>query len=132
MLLQTWHPDHPVIRFALNHDVRGFLAWELEQRRAARYPPFQRLLRVLVSGDTRTSVEAVAQDMRGMLRRDKDLLVLGPAPAPLERIRRRWRYHLLVRHARIQPLREAAMRVRTIDLPKRVRVETILDPWDLH
>jgi primosomal protein N' (replication factor Y) len=114
VIVQTFDPGHYAIRPVLDHGYERFYAEELEHRRALGYPPFGRLIRVLITGpdesDTRSAsrelarlVEAIAADGS-----EPELEVLGPAPAPLARLRGRYRYQLLVKGPPGPVLRGAA------------------------
>jgi primosomal protein N' (replication factor Y) len=103
VIVQTWAPGHHAIAHAARHDVRGFLATELAERANPPYPPHVRLANVVLSGrDERVvarAAERVGEWLRSLLaaRADVQATVLGPAPCPVERVRERWRWHLLVK-----------------------------------
>jgi primosomal protein N' (replication factor Y) len=102
VLVQTRAPDHYALRFAVNHDYEGFAARELTERSDPPYPPHAALINVLVTGEREMEVSQAAADvadwMRGLFEaRSLDAHVLGPAPAPLARIKARWRWHVLLR-----------------------------------
>src|SRR5687767_12389221 len=102
VLVQTRSPEHPALRFAASHDTEGFLAHEAEERKNPPYPPETSLLNVVVSAEqeSRTTEEALAvADWLGKLIETQGLplVLLGPAPCPLTRIKARWRWHVLVK-----------------------------------
>jgi primosomal protein N' (replication factor Y) len=105
VLVQTFNPGTRAVARAVAHDYAGFAGEELEERRRRGWPPFTRLLAVRVEG-TETSAprtaEALAHAARPALR--GEVALLGPAPAAIERIRGRTRWHLLFRAAAPQPL----------------------------
>ncbi|MBU6283517.1 primosomal protein N', partial [bacterium] len=104
VLVQTRQPDHPSLVAARDHDFRAFAATELRARRELGYPPFGRLLRVVLEGEE-SAVERCAERLGGRLRRAAlevgpaagGIEVLGPAPAPIERLRGRHRHQLLAK-----------------------------------
>ncbi len=97
VLVQTSSPDANSIAFAARHDARGFLAEELERRRALRYPPFSDLIRIVCSAPDARAVRAAAADVAERLRvADADLL----GPAPLFRLRSRERMQLVLKARR--------------------------------
>ncbi len=115
VLIQTAVPGHYAIRAALEHDYEGFYARELEERRGPRYPPHVRLTNVVVSSpDDRLAADAArdaADWLRRRIGRDPELAgveLVGPAPAPIERLHGRWRWHFLLRCERAGPLGRAA------------------------
>jgi primosomal protein N' (replication factor Y) len=96
VLVQTLDPEAPAIRFAAHHDADGFLAGELERRRALRYPPFSTLIRVVCSsqapGAALVAAAAVRERLDGAL-----------GPAPLFRLRGRERAQVVVKAAQRAP-----------------------------
>jgi primosomal protein N' (replication factor Y) len=98
VLVQTYQPDARPIALAARHDVPEFLAGELERRRELGYPPFSHLVRVVVSGMEDGGPAALLGELRGhMDTAAPDADVLGPAP--LLRLRGRYRAQLLVKTA---------------------------------
>jgi primosomal protein N' (replication factor Y) len=103
VLIQTYQPDSRPVALAARHDVRQFLAGELERRRELGYPPFRHLLRVVVSGMDSAGPNAVLTQLRAELERSgREAEILGPAP--LLRLRGRHRAQLLVKTASPRPL----------------------------
>jgi primosomal protein N' (replication factor Y) len=110
VLVQTGLPGHYAIAAATQHDYRAFAARELEERRVPGYPPYNRLINVVISGleerAVQSAVDGAANWCRTVLRSDRipGVLLTGPAPCPIDRIRGRWRWHFLLRAARPRPL----------------------------
>ena len=94
VLVQTLAPDARAIRFAARHDAEGFLAGELERRRALGYPPFSSLIRVVCSSPDGAGAHAAAAELRALIA-PPNAQVLGPAP--LFRLRGRARAQLVVK-----------------------------------
>jgi primosomal protein N' (replication factor Y) len=118
VVFQTYRPDHYSIAAAQRHDYDAFCEMELPQRDEHHYPPFTHALRVLVRGDDENAVIEAARQLGDALADVGDgeegadtLLVRGPAPAPLARLRGQYRWHLLLRAERPQALRERALAV---------------------
>ncbi len=105
VLVQTALPTHYAIRAALEHDYRGFAEQELEERRGPDYPPHCRMLNVVLSGLDQNLVHAAAEETAAWVRDalrgagEARVRLTGPAPCPIDRIRGRWRWHLLLRSA---------------------------------
>ncbi len=104
VLVQTRRPEHPALTWAIEHNVAGFLGVESAARRTPAYPPHTSLVHVVVTGPDHAAVEARAAalvdwSIRVVARHELDIVVLGPAPAPIERIRDRWRWHLILKGA---------------------------------
>jgi primosomal protein N' (replication factor Y) len=100
VIVQTYNPHSPAIACAAGHDYARFTEGELASREALGYPPFSRLLAVRVEGSeggARRTAEALGDAGRRAVAAGRGLAMLGPAPAPLERLRGRWRWQLLFR-----------------------------------
>jgi primosomal protein N' (replication factor Y) len=102
VLIQTRSPDHHAVRRALAHDYLAFSREELESRVEPGYPPYTRLANILYSGtaekETATLAGAASDWIRRLIRAQKmDVEVVGPARSPIERIKARWRWHLLLK-----------------------------------
>jgi primosomal protein N' (replication factor Y) len=100
VVIQTHSPDDPAIRFAAKHDYIGFAARELADRKTSGYPPFSRLVRILVEGeDAKKTAEKAGRIASALstLAGEGFAQVLGPVSAPIPRIRGRSRYHLVIK-----------------------------------
>ncbi len=96
VLLQTYHPDHYAIQFATQHDYPGFVQKELQYRRWMHYPPFAVLANVIVQSSKLEEATAWATALGRWFQQAKleKIRVLGPAPAPIVRLKRIFRYPL--------------------------------------
>ena len=136
VVLQTWMPDHFVVTAAAAHDYEAFYRREKPDRVALGYPPATRLANVVASGKEAASVEAaiarVAEHLRA--RTAPGLTPVGPAPCPLERLRGRWRHHILLKAETPPPLdralRDLARREEELVGPSN-RLEIDRDPLSL-
>ncbi len=113
VLLQTFQPEHPAVRFAAAHDYHGFFEAEIQARRELGYPPYGHLAAVRIDAPRLLDAARAAERIEATVRaappvRTGEVDVLGPAPAPLERLRGRWRFRLLLRAACRPPLRQVA------------------------
>jgi len=105
VLLQAMDPEHPCLVAAATHDYAAMSRSELDIRREAGYPPFCRLVRLLVSHPDPDRVEAEATRIGSLLSaRLRHARVVGPAPCPVERVRGRHRWHLLLKGSKVQEL----------------------------
>ncbi len=114
VVMQTLTPDHYAIRLAAAQDYAGFYQREIEFRKAMRYPPFSALANVLV----RAEKQEDAMRMSGQLERllqppPENLRVLGPAEAPVPKLRSEYRYQLLIKSASRRSLHQTLNRLRT-------------------
>ena len=99
VIVQTYCPDHPAILAASQHDYQRFATEELKLRRQFRYPPQCHSARMVIRGESEVKTAAFAESMRErllQLQSPDDLRMLGPAPAPVAKLRTLYRYHLLV------------------------------------
>jgi primosomal protein N' (replication factor Y) len=105
VLVQTFQPDARAIELAARHDVPGFLAGELDRRRELGYPPFRHLVRIVVAGEEQGRAERVLGELKPGLPGD----VLGPAP--LLRLRGRFRAQLVAKTDRPRAVASTAARL---------------------
>jgi primosomal protein N' (replication factor Y) len=102
VIVQTYSPDHYVLKAAANHDVEQFYAHEIRFREEYRYPPFVRMIRYLVRGATDDDCALEADSLvRGLARHARnvgtEIEVVGPAPAFIARIRGEQQWHVIVK-----------------------------------
>ncbi len=109
VLVQTYHPEHYAIQFAARHDFEGFAAKEMRFRKCMRYPPFAVLANVLIQSPKLEEAAGWASELgRWLSRQSLDRVrVLGPATAPIARIKRIYRFHLLLKAEERQTLSRA-------------------------
>jgi primosomal protein N' (replication factor Y) (superfamily II helicase) len=108
VLVQTYHPDHYAIQFAATHDYPGFVAKEMQYRRWMHYPPFAVLANVLIQSEKLEEATAWAAVLGRWFQqaRLEKVRVLGPAAAPIVRLKRIYRYHFVLKAERRQALGE--------------------------
>ncbi|MHC4778030.1 MAG: replication restart helicase PriA [Planctomycetota bacterium] len=103
VVVQTFQPDHYSIRCASAQDYLAFTGFELKFRRELGYPPFGKVARVLFTGKNedgvRSRARAVGKRASEAARRIAGASILGPAPAPLVKIRNKFRYQLVIKGA---------------------------------
>jgi primosomal protein N' (replication factor Y) len=135
VILQTWAPDHYAIRPAASHDYERFYAEERAQRERLGYPPFGRLALVRTSATDETAAREGAAHLAGAARCGGAAgpEVLGPAPAPIARLRGQHRFQVLLKHPRADVLRETGRRVLAAaeQLPRDVRASIDTNPLDM-
>ena len=134
-LLQTYQPEHPVIRAILSDDEEQFWAAEAGERRHASVPPYGRMAGIILSSP---DVQEVFDLGRELARRDEPLRqvgaqVFGPAPAPIARIRGRHRVRLLVKADKTAPLQAALARwIGQFRIPSNLRLAVDIDPQSFY
>jgi primosomal protein N' (replication factor Y) len=102
VVLQTYQPDHPAVRLAASHDYESFYDEEIRARDEVGYPPFARLVSLRVHAGAEADARGATQVLADAARqhpavREGAVQVLGPAPAPLVRLRGRYHYRLLLK-----------------------------------
>jgi primosomal protein N' (replication factor Y) len=135
VIIQTRSPEHPAIAFASRHDVTGFQKVELADRVETGYPPASRLALVRIDATDERVAERTARVLADVGRgadavQARTVEVIGPAPAPIARLRGRFRFRVLVRSLTRPPLRTV---LRVIEreiaaLDRRVRAVIDVDP----
>jgi primosomal protein N' (replication factor Y) len=110
VLIQTRVPTHHAVQCAVSHDYLAFVRQESPARRDPPYPPAIRLANVIFSGLNEAATAKLALDaaewMRNLLSSQAiaEVTVVGPAPCPVDRIKKRWRWHLLLKSERASSL----------------------------
>ncbi len=148
VIVQTYTPDHPVIGAAKDHSYQGFIDHEVEHRQQLGYPPYGRLVLLRLTSPTESETEMAAQRcaeqlqtlLPGVGRSEDDLeesledawagpQILGPTPAPILRVAKRYRWHVLLK----LPLGMAVPELTSLrsHLPKSVRLTIDVDPLNL-
>ncbi len=129
-LLQTWAPDHAVMRTLADHDRDAFEALELAEREAAGLPPFGRLAAIIVSGPDAQQLDRFAADLASVAPNAAGVDLFGPADAPFSLVRGRRRKRFLVRADRDVDLQGflGAWRAR-VKVPGQVRLTIDVDPY---
>jgi primosomal protein N' (replication factor Y) len=137
VLIQTRLPMHHAVRCAVTHDYHAFVDEELKGRLHPPYPPTVRLANVVVSGTEEEATARLATRVAGWLHRlttrasVRGVTVIGPAPCPVERVKQRWRWHVLIKAERASELgRVGRYLVEKFEVPARggMRITVDRDP----
>jgi primosomal protein N' (replication factor Y) (superfamily II helicase) len=159
VLIQALNLDHPCLESVKTHDFEGYASQELELRKLAQYPPFVRLVRLVISGKDQAKVEKTADRLGQMFRQDlknsqlgaqsyspvlsgrpaglptyddSEPIMIGPAPCPIEKLRGAYRYHCIFKARRVKELVEYIRnRLDKVNIPPDVRVIYDPDPQSL-
>jgi primosomal protein N' (replication factor Y) len=116
VIIQTSLPDHYAIRAAVTHDHEAFATRELQERKDPAYPPWVRLVNVVLSSPDQRAAASAAEAAATWVRRRAGAgargpgspEVVGPAPSPIERLHGRWRWHFFLRSTSPRAVGEAA------------------------
>jgi primosomal protein N' (replication factor Y) len=136
VIIQTRLPGHHAVKCAMTHDYMAFVKQEIASREEPRYPPTLRLLNVVFSGtsegETVKFAMAAADRLSAHLEADAraaaEVIVVGPAPCPIDRIKNRWRWHLLLKSEHAGRLTQAGRYfAEVIKVPARGGLRVIVD-----
>jgi primosomal protein N' (replication factor Y) len=136
VIVQAFTPFHPSIQFARRHDFVGFYEQELEFRQELRYPPFARIALLTLKGRNEEKVSFSATHLKRELETAlvsfKDLIIAGPAPAPLLKAETYYRHQIMLRSARMSHLSQALAAVQAkIQFPDGVTLAVDIDPVEM-
>ena len=130
VLIQTRHPEASVIAALAAGDRDAFYSVETEMRREAGAPPFGRWASIIISSEDEAEAREAARRIGDARPQVDDLMILGPAPAPMALLRGRYRYRLLMNARRSVQLQDVIRRwLGSIDHPPGVRVGVDVDPY---
>ena len=136
VFVQTFTPVHPAIQFARRHDFAGFYEQELEFRAQLKYPPVSRVALLTLKGRNEEKVKFAASHLKRELEKSlgdlKDLIMMGPAPAPLLRAQTYYRHQIMLRTRRMSALSQRLAGItRSLVLPEDVTLSVDVDPVNL-
>ncbi len=132
--IQTYETGHYVFEYVLNHDYHSFYEKEIKYRKDLLYPPFSKLVRIILSFRSKESGSA---DVRLISKRiqkidHNGIEILGPAPAPIEKIRRLWRWHIILKGKNAKALRKQALMILdTVRGVRDLKVDIDVDPVNM-
>jgi len=136
VFVQAFTPFHPAIQCARRHDFLSFYEQELEFRQQLKYPPFGRIALLTLKGRNEEKVKFSATHLKRevdkLVADMKDVIVAGPAPAPLLRAETFYRYQLMLRLKQMSVLSlRLAQLEQTLVLPEDVTLSVDIDPVDM-
>ena len=136
VFVQSFTPFHPAIQYARRHDFTGFYEQEIEFREQLKYPPVSRVALLTLKGRNEDKVKLSAEHLRRQLEKNltevKDLLIAGPAAAPLARAESNYRYQLMLRARQMSTVSQKfALLTESLALPDDVSLSIDIDPVDL-
>ncbi|MFH1238600.1 MAG: primosomal protein N', partial [bacterium] len=137
VIIQTYNPSHYVMTAIKAHNYRGFYDEEINFRKELNYPPFGHMINIIVKGKEEKKVATAAGELgeafKTTFSRSKSKVsVLGPAPAPLVKLRSFYRWQILLKGEDADLMREAVRRVLADEkLPRGLKVSLDVDPLDI-
>jgi primosomal protein N' (replication factor Y) len=130
VILQTYMPEHPVVQALLSGDREKFIETETTAREESKMPPFSRLAALIVSGPDAVEVDRVASLLARKAPHFDNVLILGPAPAPLSIIRGRHRRRFLVRAPREVNIQHLLTNwLASYAVSRGIRIQADIDPY---
>jgi primosomal protein N' (replication factor Y) len=136
VFVQAFTPFHPAIQYARRHDYAGFYEQEIDFRKQLSYPPSARIALLTLKARNEDKVKFFADHLRQELEKNltefKDLILAGPAAAPLARAETFYRYQIMLRTRHMLKLSDKLPVITaTIRLPEEVMLTTDIDPVNL-
>ena len=130
VIIQTKDISNPLFKYLKSHDYISFIERELSIRKALSYPPFSFLLRLVVKGEDEEKVIEKSIELENFLKQSMpdSVNMLGPAPAPIEKLGKNYRYHFILKSKQRKELVSIAKCVKTIS---GIKIDIDLDPVDL-
>jgi len=134
--VQAFTPFHPAIQYARRHDFNGFYEQEMEFRRQLNYPPVTRIALLLLRGRNEEKVKFSAEYVKRELGKRTggvpDLIVKGPAAAPLARTKTEYRFQIMLLTRQMSRLSLLLAEMSAgLTLPEEVKMTVDIDPVDL-
>tara|TARA_B100000686_G_C16685241_1_gene914360 strand:- start:586 stop:1401 length:816 start_codon:yes stop_codon:yes gene_type:complete len=134
--IQSFTPFHPAIQYARRHDYIGFYDQEIEFRQQLRYPPVGRVALLTLRGRSEDRVRFFADHLRKemdtLAKELGDVVVAGPAPAPLLRAENFYRYQIMMRTSRMPQLsRKLSLKIDSLKISDDLRLIIDIDPMSL-
>lgn len=139
VIIQTYNPGHYAIRAAAGGNYSDFFRKEMKIRKQLQYPPYSRMARMVFSGQKEDKVnemaEAAFKALSGYLKGPEKIMAVGPAPAPLARVRGSYRVHVVLWSKNESLLREAVRKASTAarekESGKAARFSVDIDPYSM-
>ena len=135
VIVQTYNPKHYSIQYAQKHNFLGFYEYELNLRRELHYPPFTKLVRILFLLNNEERLRSFMDEIRYKIvqyPQKNKLIILSPTPAPISKIRKQYRYHIIIKaehQANINRFIEWFQ--GNVKIPNYIKMQTDIDPISL-
>jgi primosomal protein N' (replication factor Y) len=139
VVIQTYNPEHVSISYTVKGDFPGFAAFELQERKDMLYPPAWRMAMLRITGSTAENGQLLSDRLvqrayalqKQFAVYEKDLAVLGPAPAPLFKLRGKFRYQVMIKCDSSKKLNHFCRQLLSGDdwIPSGTKVQVDIDPF---
>lgn len=133
VIIQTYNPESRAISSVKKFDYRTFVLNELADREKYGYPPYKRLTSLEIEGKDLHKVVEFAQKLFTLLEKSKkpEVEILGPASCPREKIRKKFRYRILLKYKKYENLNATLRVLKEIKIPASFTLKVNVDPLDL-
>ncbi|NUM35938.1 MAG: primosomal protein N' [Candidatus Brocadiae bacterium] len=131
VILQSWNPAHYAIQASLSQDYEKFAKIEMEFRKQTQYPPFGKIIRFIIEGQDEKAVKEKAQEIAKKAK-ESSTCVIGPAPAPISKIKDKYRWHFILKASKSSEILQSAKALKNfITTTKSIKVQMDIDPISL-
>ncbi len=138
VIIQTYNPEHFAIQLAMQQDFEKFADKELKLRQILKYPPSQRMARILFTNPKEQYLREQLATIHPLLNKIKnyydnsELTILGPVQAPMVRLQNSYRYHIIIKAASVQIISQVVNRLKeNIKLSSSIKMSIDIDPYSL-
>ncbi len=122
--IQTYEPENEIFNFVKNIDYEGFLAYEINKRKELKFPPFYKLAVIEAkSKEENKAIELITEIYEKI--KNEDVEILGPAPAPIEKVKNYYRWRIILRSKSYKKIKEVIEKI------KNYNIKIVVDPYDL-
>ena len=131
VLVQTYHPESNIIEMCSLYQKEDFYKWELEKRKKYRLPPFVNLISIIIENNNPSIAKKHAYETISFLKKSFESMVFGPTPAPIFKLRNKYRYRILIKFEKSSiykhKIRERLMK---IIFNKGTKIKIDVDPYN--
>lgn len=136
VVIQTYVPEHYAIAESKLHDYEGFYRQEIAIRKELAYPPFSRLARILIASEDPRTAEATSHRLSRIIRRKiskekEKMILLGPVPCPLAKLRGKYRHHILLKAKKPLQMQNLLGPIKETFKVRGARIRYDIDPLDM-
>jgi primosomal protein N' (replication factor Y) len=133
VIIQTYNPQEPLFEKVVSQDYESFYRDEIKIRSALEYPPFNEVLRIVVNSDTESSCRDHAVELAKFIEevidaKEDSIMILGPAPCPISKIKNRYRHQIIIKCLNALLLRSIAAKINNRINPSDIKLELDLNP----
>lgn len=133
VVIQTYNSQEPLFQKVVSYDYLSFYNDEINIRKLLEYPPFTDILRIVISGEAETTCRKYSCELAKYIEeildaKEDNIMILGPAPCPISKIKTRYRYQIMIKCYSNLLLRSIAAKINTRNHPAGIKLELDLNP----